>query len=780
MKPKSRKIAIAFIGVLVSALLAGILVGGLFIWEYANPRVSFEIKGDQAFERGDYTGALQYWMNAKDQSGQSGRLYAKMGSAYFKLSNLDRAEICFKKALKKNPENVDIQQHIIRIALVRGDKETAGELLSKLLECHDSNPDLLMLSGDLAMLKAQFKTAETAYEKAGTLLPGRIRPRLKLAICLQKQKKIFEAEQLVTLCRAQDIKDAMDLMLVADYYALAGDDTKAERYILMAVDSDPGNLEIKTRLCLFYRVTGQVKKAAAYLKELMVEHPENTGFKMMLADFYLTLEDLAGAENLLEQLAQTSKDEPGYHMLMGKFWLFKGRYSHAVSYLKTALEKSYGLVSAHYLLGVAYFAGGQSKLAEKSFIRALMLDPDHEASIFAMAALNYKRGDYGLAAQYADRFLDLDSSSARAWKIKGLCSLGRKDFSGAIIYLYRSWHLRGEASTLFFLGEAFEAQGMVKEALTAYSQVLENVPMMYPALYAYARLASDHGQVENALKKIDTLAGHDANPAVYYAGTKICLRLKDYVRCQAYLNKAMAIKITSGPFFLLQATLFEATGEDDGVERTLTECTTKLPQFVGGWLKLSEYYVKKHRISDAAQVLELALKSFPDHPEIKGNLAWLLLEEKTDFDRAFDLARTAYDRLPGEAWLMDTLGWAYYNKGIYSQAEWMLAQAEELKPENGLIQYHQGMTLYRQGRLFQAKAKLEAALGCDSLSSHYKDEAESFLAGLNGQKVSKNTEGNMMLNPEIDPFSNLEPQMPGATGEDEDFLKPDWNNMNSF
>ena len=177
---------------------------------------------------------------------------------YEVITNLDRAEICFKKAAEKNPEDVDIQQQIIRIALIRGDIATAGNLLSKLFKYHDSNPVLLMLSGDLAMLQAEFKTAEAAYEKAAALLPGRIRPRLKLAICFREQKKTFEAEKMVTLCRTQGIKEPMDLMLAADYYALAGNDTKAERSILRAVDADPGNLEFKTRLCLFYRVAGNV------------------------------------------------------------------------------------------------------------------------------------------------------------------------------------------------------------------------------------------------------------------------------------------------------------------------------------------------------------------------------------------------------------------------------------------------------------------------------------------------------------------------------------------
>jgi tetratricopeptide (TPR) repeat protein len=780
MKRKRQKIAIVFTTFLISALFAGILLGGLLIWEFATPRVSFEIKGDQAFERGDYAGALQYWVRAEDRSEQPGRLCAKMGSAYLKLSNIDRAEICFQEALKKNPEDVGIQQQTIRIALIRGEMTTAGNLLSKLLERHDSDPVLLMLSGDLSMLQAEFKTAEAAYEKAASLLSGQIQPRLKLAICFQEQKKFFKAERLITFCRTQGIKLPMDLMLAADYYVLAGNDTRAEWYILKAIDSDPGNLEFKTRLCLFYRVAGKVKKAADYLKRLMDEHPENIEFKMMLADFYLTLEDMAEAETLLEQLAQISKYSPGYHLLMGKFWLFKGRYSHAVSYLKTALDKNYNLVSAHYLLGVAYFAGGQRKLAEKAFIRALTLDPDHKESIFSMAALNYKQRNYELADQYADRFLDQDSSGTRAWKLKGLCALGRKDASRAIDLLSRSWYLGGSASTLFFLGQAFEAQGMVQEALTAYSQALEGMPTMYPALYAYARLASDQGQVQRVLEKIDTLESHDANPAVYYTGATICLGLKDYVRCQTYIDKAMAIKNVSGPFFLLQAALFEVTGQNDSVEKTLTECTTTLPQFVEGWLKLSEYYVKKQRLSDAAQTLERALEFFPNQPEIKGNLAWLLLEEKTDFDRALDLARTAYDKLPHEVWLMDTLGWAYYHKKIYSQAEWMLAQAEELMPGNGMIQYHQGMVLYRQGKLFQAKTKLKTALECALLDRWHRGKAENLLAELTGKKAPKDIGENIIFAPEAATSMDLDSQIPSATDDSEDILKPDWGNMGPF
>jgi tetratricopeptide (TPR) repeat protein len=128
---------------------------------------------------------------------------------------------------------------------------------------------------------------------------------------------------------------------------------------------------------------------------------------------------------------------------------------------------------------------------------------------------------------------------------------------------------------------------------------------------------------------------------------------------------------------------------------------------------------------------------------------------------------------------MDTLGWAYYHKKIYSQAQWMLEQAEELTPGNGMIQYHLGMVLYHRGKLFQAKTKLESALGYISLDTRQRDKAESLLAVLNGKEGLKDEGENMIFNPEATPSLDLESQIPSETGESEDILKPDWSNMDS-
>ena len=366
VKKKQKKIAGLGAGALIAALIACVFLVGLMFWQFSSPVKSFENQGDVSFEKGDYAGALHLWRTVVNYTGGSEHLYKKLGMAHLKLSHLDQAEACFEKALAKSPEDIEVQKELIQIALIKGDLGKAENMLFALMADHNANTTLLTLSGDLFMFRGKFEKAQAEYTKAVRLSGGLIRIKLKQAICFFEQGNRIKAEKLVAQCLGDGIKAAMDLMLLADYYILDEKDAKAEWAILGAIDADPGNLEIKIRLCRFYRLIGFKKKAAAYLAQLARDYPDNPDFKVELADVYLSLQNMVDAESLMDALTPMEEKVFGYHLVMGKYWLLKGMYSHAVSYLKTALEKNYGLVSAHFMLGVAYLAGGQAKLAEKS------------------------------------------------------------------------------------------------------------------------------------------------------------------------------------------------------------------------------------------------------------------------------------------------------------------------------------------------------------------------------------------------------------------------------
>lgn len=761
-----------------SVIISGMVLAGILFYQFSDQldgkASCFEQEGDDAYTDNAYSKALQFWLNIPEEA-RTAILCGKIGAAYLKLSNLDQATLFFEMALKKNPLDMALQKQVIRISLFKGNMDKAEKMLSKLKDTAASEPEVLGLSGDLFLLKGDFERAKIDYTLAMDFSPGKIRPKIKLAICLVQQQNKIQAEKIMADVLSHELKKTSDLMLAADYYIIADDTSKTEGFIQKAIQTDPGNLGIKIRLCRFYRSTGMLDKAKQYLKVLAAQYPDNTGFKLMSADICLSHLDVGGAQKWLDKAKDLKGDDTGYQLLMGKFWMFQGRYSHAVSYLKTALVRNYGLVSAHYLLGVTYLAGGQSKLAEISLVRTLMIDPNNVDALLAMAGRHYKKKDYALALQYIDWVLSLDSSEATAWQLKGLCLMEKGDYKMSSQAFSRAWHLGGGASSLFFLACSFEGQKLYQTALDTYESILEKKPDMVEALYHYACLLADTGKGGQALEVIDLWLKKGKNfPSVYYAGAKISLASKNYSRCKAYIDKAMADKPVSGKFYLLQADLLRAKTEYTAIEDTLLACTREQPLFLEGWQFLAAYYMEKQETGPAKEVLEKALKHFPDEPEIMGNLAWILLEEGNDPDRALEFARNAYEQMSNQAWVMDTLGWAYYHKNAFGQAGWMLSQAEEKDPDNGTIQYHLGMIFYKQGKFLKAKEKLEAVLVSNDIKESEKEKIKITLLGLNGQK-EKNNSDIIIFDPDEQP--SLE--FPENIDQEEDILKPDWGGCNT-
>ena len=741
MKYKRRIARIAVLAVIVSLSLSLLLI--FAVQRLEKRQMAYEEKGDQALEAGAYQAALAFWLKSEGKSQNPAQLFLKIAGVSLKLSNLDRAEMYYLKAFKKMPENPAVQKELIRLYLLKGDLKAAKDLLPGAGDdIHNRDYQFSMLLGDYYLMQSDAGRAETAYRKAVHLAPEQIRPRIKLAICLGggntsspvEIERKNEAETLLSQISINDVTAVEDLVLMSDYFALIKKLQMAETCILKAASQDPDNVELKAHVCRFYLSCGMLARARLFLEQVCSQYPEHRGFQFMLADTYLSSLEMDPAEKILSAPEiKKNGDDIGYLLLMGKLWLYKGRHSHAVSYFKSALDKNFGLTSAHYLLGIAYFAGGQVKLAENEFTRALLITPNHIDSLLAMATLFYKQGKYKLADQHIEKVLRLDYANGPAWQIKGLCLLARENCTEASRAFTTAWHLGEGQKSLYFLGRCFEHKQKPREAEKIYKSILETFPDDMDTLNRYCMILADLGKSDQAFAMINKQLDieNSVDPRLLYIGAKLGLKVKNFPTCNAYLNFARHKKMFLPEFFILEARMWRGRNNREKEIQSLVECTETAPLFADGWQLLAKEYVGQGKFTLAEETLEKAITHFPDDPDIAGNLAWLLLEkEYPDTDRAFQLARKAYDHLPDKAWLMDTLGWAYFHKGTYSQAEWMFTQALEKHPGNGIVTYHLGMAYYKQGRLSEAKKTLNAALETDGFLAAHKDEIYGVLESL--------------------------------------------------
>ena len=97
----------------------------------------------------------------------------------------------------------------------------------------------------------------------------------------------------------------------------------------------------------------------------------------------------------------------------------------------------------------------------------------------------------------------------------------------------------------------------------------------------------------------------------------------------------------------------------------------------------------------------------PAHPQALNNLAGLLAG--VDPDEALRFAQKAVEMSPGDAAMLDTLGWVYYRKGMYRLAVDNIGNAVK-KGESAVRRYHLAMAYEKLGDRVEARNNMTAAL----------------------------------------------------------------------
>jgi tetratricopeptide (TPR) repeat protein len=116
---------------------------------------------------------------------------------------------------------------------------------------------------------------------------------------------------------------------------------------------------------------------------------------------------------------------------------------------------------------------GKLKLAEKEFKFALKANPSHTPSLYNLALIYKDKGDYEKAFWFASKIKGL----AQRFYTKGLIYMDKKDYPKAVIYLKRAAEKDKNKSFIYIqLGNAYQLQGKLKEAISAYKRALELEP----------------------------------------------------------------------------------------------------------------------------------------------------------------------------------------------------------------------------------------------------------------------------------------------------------------
>jgi len=115
----------------------------------------------------------------------------------------------------------------------------------------------------------------------------------------------------------------------------------------------------------------------------------------------------------------------------------------------------------------------------------------------------------------------------------------------------------------------------------------------------------------------------------------------------------------------------------------------------------------------AIMVLEELVETGKDMPEVYNHLGYMYAEEGRNLDRAIKLIKKAIEISPENGAYIDSLGWAYYKKGMVDEALKELKKAAGYMPNDPTIREHLGDVYFSKGEIKEALRQWKIALKAD-------------------------------------------------------------------
>tara|TARA_B100000686_G_scaffold348416_1_gene439417 strand:+ start:746 stop:2461 length:1716 start_codon:yes stop_codon:yes gene_type:complete len=135
---------------------------------------------------------------------------------------------------------------------------------------------------------------------------------------------------------------------------------------------------------------------------------------------------------------------------------------------------------------------------------------------------------------------------------------------------------------------------------------------------------------------------------------------------------------------------------------------------------------------NAEKDLTTSLEILPDQAHVLNYLAYSWIDKGINLDKGLEMIKKAAKLRENDGYIIDSLGWAYYVKKNYIEAELFLRKAVELLPLDPIINDHYADTLWMLNKNIQARYIWNYILNLEDAEQELKDNiSKKLIFGIN-------------------------------------------------
>lgn len=707
--------------------------------------------GDALVANGDLDGAIQAYETSLSQRPNNQAALRGLARAQAQRGQFDQALTTLERAYRFAPGQADLRESYLVFEARFGDPAKALRIRQQLAKRDPDNVGnqraiigLLAVTGQsqqaITQARELFKQDPTDIANVRVLLSV-------LQYVGQPQEGLQIARQFVADRGDEATTD--DLRLLAQYQLSIDQFDDAVKTYQQAIEMEDASVKPVSRELadiLFQRQ--EYSRAAQLYREVLETLPDDDRVRLRLAETYVQTDQFDDAQSLLS----ASDNQPMANAIRATMAIKQEDFAKGERLLNQVIRDDPKLAVSYYQRAVAVLAQEPDEARQLAAINdlteALRLNPQLAPARQTLIQLRQARGEAAQAAEQLEQLVELQPNNAAArraligqklaindvlaarsllaeaaekfpdqdiWpRLQAQVAQRQQYFDQALSYWQKALNVNGNATNLagvtglliqmqrprdaFNLLQRQEFAQMVRQeplllAIKGRSLALLERPEPAVQLFEHAINRSQNlQQVLVVADQIYQALGGDAAISLLM-GTREANQ-------QSAMYAAAQLHIRQQQFAEAIAMIQRLQSSGDPLPEPMT---AQLDRMLGAAL------YQLGRTEQARKTYEQILASRPDDFATANNLAFLLVEETQDMERALQLAQHAADLAPNNAQILDTLGWVQFKNGQVNAAQASLEQSLQIT-ELAPTRLHMAYVLASKQRPREAADMLNRAI----------------------------------------------------------------------
>lgn len=585
--------------------------------------------------------------------------------------------------------------------------------------------------------------AISQFQKALDLNPSLVQARILVSMIFMKQKRIDDSITEIKKALDVDEENALAHNILGNAYMIQGKTDEGFKELTRAIELDPKLIDAHLNKGLINLSKGKTKEAEIELRAAVNVAPNFLNTRYILAAYYIKQKNYPKALQSLKDGITGKKEDALLYNSASAILFAEKKPAEALEYLNKAKAANPDYFAPYYNIANYYAAKSDYDRAINEYAEVLKRDPKNAGALINTAALYEVKGKKDDAVTYYNKARE--TGEPTAFLAFANYYMRNKDWSKAVSVLDEGIKANPKnAQAMEFKGRIYIGEKKYKEALGAF-EALEAVNKDY-ALPFIVNTHIAMGEHQKALEKLNEKIKSDPRRMDLMADvSRVYVLMKDYKSAADNARKIINIKPDSADGYIVLAGVYESKNDLDGAIEELSKGAAIDRKSLGAGMLLGGMYLKKGDNAQAMKAYEdvtkrnsnyipaifaqatvydmtgnkkEAIKRYrgiieksENHAPALNNLAYLYAEGYGSKEDALKLATRAYTLEPGNAGIMDTLGYVLLKNARYDEARTLLERSVSAAPNNPSTLYHAALVYVQQGEKAKAIESLQKAIG---------------------------------------------------------------------